>query len=68
MRSILVAEDDRTTRYLLRGVLRPAGFSVATAADGRAALDRLRRKKFDVLLTDVWMPRMNGLELMAHVR
>jgi len=68
MRRILVAEDDRTTRYLLRGVLKSAGFSVATAADGRAALDRLRRQKFDVLLTDVWMPRMNGLELMARVR
>ncbi|HEV2378678.1 MAG TPA: response regulator [Terriglobia bacterium] len=39
MRSILVAEDNRTTRYLLRGVLKSAGFSVATAADGRAALD-----------------------------
>ncbi|HEV2424717.1 MAG TPA: response regulator [Terriglobia bacterium] len=68
MRRLMVAEDDRTTRYLLRGVLKSAGFSVATAADGRAALDRLRRQKFDLLLTDVWMPRMNGLELMAHVR
>lgn len=68
MRSILVAEDDRTTRYLLKGVLNSAGFLVATAADGRAALDRLRRQNFDVLLTDIWMPRLNGLELMAHVR
>jgi CheY-like chemotaxis protein/anti-sigma regulatory factor (Ser/Thr protein kinase) len=68
MRSILVAEDDRTTRYLLRSVLKYAGFSVSTAADGGAALARLRRQKFDLLLTDVWMPRMNGLELMAHVR
>jgi len=68
MRSILVAEDDRTTRYLLRNVLKSAGFQVSTAGDGRAALDRLRRQKFDVLLTDVWMPHMNGLELMAHVR
>jgi CheY-like chemotaxis protein/anti-sigma regulatory factor (Ser/Thr protein kinase) len=68
MRSILVAEDDRTTRYLLRSVLKSARFSVATAADGRGALDRLRKRKFDLLLTDIWMPRMNGLELMARVR
>jgi CheY-like chemotaxis protein/anti-sigma regulatory factor (Ser/Thr protein kinase) len=68
MRSILVAEDDRTTRYLLRGVLKSAGFSVSTAADGRAALARLRQQKFDLLLTDVWMPHLNGLELMARVR
>jgi len=68
MRTILVAEDDRTTRYLLRGVLKSAGFSVSTAADGRAALTRLRQQKFDLLLTDIWMPRLNGLELMAHLR
>jgi len=68
MRNILVAEDDRTTRCLLQAVLKSARFSVATAVDGRAALDRLRKRKFDLLLTDIWMPRMNGLELMAHLR
>ncbi len=68
MKSILVAEDDPTTRYLLRSVLKAAGFSVATAADGSAALGKLREKKFDLLLTDIWMPRLNGLELMARLR
>jgi two-component system, OmpR family, response regulator len=68
MRTILVAEDDRTTRYLLRTVLKSAGFSVSTAEDGRAALTRLRQQKFDLLLTDIWMPHLNGLELMAHLR
>jgi CheY-like chemotaxis protein/anti-sigma regulatory factor (Ser/Thr protein kinase) len=68
MKSILVAEDDPTTRYLLRNVLKAAGFSVATAADGSAALGKLRKQKFDLLLTDIWMPRLNGLELMAHLR
>jgi two-component system, OmpR family, response regulator len=68
MRTILVAEDDRTTRSLLRDVLKSAGFSVATAADGHAALARLRQQKFDLLLTDIWMPGLNGLELMAHLR
>jgi two-component system, OmpR family, response regulator len=68
VKRILVAEDDRTTRYLLRTVLKSAGFSVSTAADGRAALDRIRRQRFDLLLTDIWMPHLNGLELMAHVR
>jgi two-component system, OmpR family, response regulator len=68
MRTILIAEDDRTTRYLLRSVLKSAGFSVSTAADGRAALARLRRHKVDLLLTDIWMPHLNGLELMALLR
>ncbi len=68
MKTILIAEDDRTTRHLLRGVLKAAGFSVATALDGSAALKQLRKKKFDLLLTDIWMPRLNGLELMARLR
>ena len=68
MKNIMVAEDDPTTRYLLRSVLKAAGFAVATAADGSAALGKLRKKKFDLLLTDIWMPDLNGLELMARLR
>ena len=68
MKSILVAEDDPTTRYLLRSVLKAGGFSVSTAADGMAALKKLRAGKFDLLLTDIWMPGLNGLELMGRLR
>lgn len=68
MKSILVAEDDPTTRYLLRSVLKAAGFAVATAGDGSSALEKLRKNKFDLLLTDIWMPGLNGLELMARLR
>ena len=68
MKYVLIAEDDPTTRHLLSSVLKAAGFSVATAADGSTALGKLRKKKFDLLLTDIWMPRLNGLELMAHLR
>ena len=68
MNSILVAEDDPTTRYLLRSVLKAAGFSVEAVVDGRAALEKLREKNFDLVLTDIWMPRLNGLELMARLR
>jgi CheY-like chemotaxis protein/anti-sigma regulatory factor (Ser/Thr protein kinase) len=68
MKSILVAEDDATTRGLLRAVLRSAGYSVNTAIDGKTALKKLREQSFDVLLTDIWMPRLNGLELMARLR
>ena len=68
MKSILVIEDDRTTRHLLREILKTAGFSVTTAADGAAALKQIKKKEFALLLTDIWMPRMNGLELLAHLR
>jgi CheY-like chemotaxis protein/anti-sigma regulatory factor (Ser/Thr protein kinase) len=68
LKSILVAEDDPTTRVLLRGILKSAGYLVHTAVDGQTALKKLRERPFDVLLTDIWMPRLNGLELMAHLR
>lgn len=68
MTKILVVDDDQTTRKVLRGVLTKAGFVTAVAKDGVDALKALRTQKFDLLLLDVWMPRMNGLELLAQLR
>ncbi|HEV2299781.1 MAG TPA: response regulator [Candidatus Acidoferrales bacterium] len=68
MKQILIAEDDRTTRLRLQSILKSAGFAVVTSADGEAALKKLAKKRADLLLTDIWMPRMNGLELLAHLR
>jgi DNA-binding NtrC family response regulator len=48
-------------------VLQAAGFSVSTAANGPTGLKRARSLEFDLLLIDIWMPRMNGLELLAHL-
>src|SRR5262249_12075459 len=68
MNTILVVEDDRSTRHLLSGLLRAAGFAVATARDGANALRHLKRRSFDLMLLDIWMPHMNGLELLARLR
>jgi CheY-like chemotaxis protein/anti-sigma regulatory factor (Ser/Thr protein kinase) len=68
MNTILVVEDDRPTRHLLSGLLKAAKFSVATAPDGAGALRQLKRRSFDLMLLDIWMPRMNGLELLARLR
>ena len=68
MERILVVDDDRSTRHLIRLQLRGAGYTVETAADGAAALDHVRRKKFDLVLLDVWMPGMDGLEVLARLR
>ncbi len=65
---ILVVEDDRTTSHLLVQHLKRDGYSVATARDGLAGLNRLRKSPFDLVLLDVWMPRLNGLELLARMR
>jgi len=68
MKKILVADDDRATRHMLKGVLGEAGYDVSVAVDGNAALKKVRAGVFDLLLTDVWMPGMNGLELLARLR
>jgi two-component system chemotaxis sensor kinase CheA len=67
-KSILVAEDSITSRMLLKGVLESAGYQVATAVDGLAAFTALRAGQFDLLVSDVEMPRLNGFDLTARVR
>lgn len=68
MTRILIVDDDATTRKVLRGVLSKAGFATSVAKDGVEALAELRTKRFDLLLLDVWMPRMTGLDLLAKLR
>ena len=68
MNTILVVDDDKATRHVLRTVLANAGYSTSVAEDGLEALELLRSTPFDLLLLDVWMPRMNGLDLLAEMR
>ena len=68
MKKILVVDDDRVTRHLLRKVLKAAGFTIATATNGVEALKQLRKSSFDLVLLDIWMPQMNGLEVLAQLR
>ncbi|MFH1625842.1 MAG: HD domain-containing phosphohydrolase [Pseudomonadota bacterium] len=64
----LVVDDDDATRDLLSEILREAGYFVDVAEDGVEALGRLKKERFDSVLTDVWMPRMNGLDLLREAK
>ncbi len=57
---ILVVEDDEDLRELLRLCLEMDGFSVSTSANGKEALDAVRRERPDAIVLDMWMPVMNG--------
>lgn len=65
---ILVADDSHSVRTVLRRTLERAGFSVTTAADGLEALEALRDRPFDAVVTDLEMPRLNGYELIGDLR
>jgi two-component system chemotaxis sensor kinase CheA len=65
---LLVVDDALTVRELQRTILERAGFDVTVANDGLEALAHLENEVFDLVLTDIEMPRMNGFELTEHIR
>jgi CheY-like chemotaxis protein len=65
---ILVVEDDTITRSNVCWLLSEEGYEVDQAADGVQALEILRRRQFDLVLSDLVMPRMDGLKLLQQVQ
>ena len=65
---ILLVEDDPSIREVTAIGLRQAGFTVETADDGQAGLDRFRHEAFDLVLLDVMLPRLDGLEVCRAIR
>jgi CheY-like chemotaxis protein len=66
--SLLIADDDRDFRATLVDVLRSRGFDTLEAGDGDEALDVLHRREVHLLLLDMHMPRMSGLETIRRLR
>jgi two-component system chemotaxis sensor kinase CheA len=67
-KSLLVVEDSVTARMLIRGILEAAGYRVKTAVDGVDAWTALKTDDFDLVVSDVEMPRMNGVDLTTRIR
>jgi len=65
---LLVVEDSLVVRELQKNILESAGYDVETAVDGQDALTHLAKKSFDCVITDVEMPRMNGIDLTTAMR
>jgi len=66
--TILVVDDEENIRHTLRGVLADEGFEVLEAPDGRRALELLRQVAPRLAIVDVWMPEMDGIELVERMR
>src|SRR5215210_6380322 len=65
---VLVVDDERSMRELLSIVLKRDGHNVVTAEDGRAAVEVLKRERIDILITDIRMPHMNGVDLLREAK
>ena len=68
LKKIMVVDDEAGIRSLLFDVLSSQGFRVTLAKDGRDSLDQLEGCRFDLLITDIDMPRLNGLDLLKTMK
>ena len=68
MFKILIAEDDRELRQLFQHVLLKNGYTVKGVADGQEALDALEKDYYDLIISDIMMPNMDGYELVRSLR
>ncbi|MCG3771765.1 MAG: Chemotaxis protein CheY [Nitrosomonadaceae bacterium] len=67
MASILIIDDEEIIRALLRSVLEGAGYEVTEAANGRIGLELYRQNPRDLVITDILMPELNGLDMLLEL-
>lgn len=67
-RAVLVVDDDDDVRKVLRLMLESGGYRVLEAADGRKALDQVRKQGIDLVMTDLVMPEQEGFETIQAIR
>ncbi len=65
--TVLVVDDEPALRFTLRAILEDEGIAVAEAADGQAALERVQQGGIDLVLTDLRMPKLDGLQLLDEL-
>jgi len=68
MTLILIIEDDRTIREVLRQILEHAGYEVMEASDGKEGISLYRKRQADLIITDIIMPKKEGLETIVDLK
>jgi CheY-like chemotaxis protein len=67
-RLILIVDDNADARFMLKTVLEAQGFVIACAEDGQAALSMIKTNRPDLIISDIQMPNLNGIELIKILR
>jgi len=65
---VLYADDEDSLRMLVKNQLTQEGLSIDTADDGDTAVEMLQKNKYDVILLDIRMPRMSGIDVLRHIK
>ena len=68
MADILLVEDSPEVAMTVREILSGAGHNVSGAANGKEALAQLKERRFDLIISDIWMPEMDGINLLKELR
>ena len=68
MKSILIIDDEQSIRESLTGILQDEGFTPCSVESGEAALEKVSEEKPDLILLDIWMPGMDGMETLTRIR
>ena len=68
MHNVLIVDDETGIRDSLAGILTDEGYAASTVDSGEACLDLLRKTAFDVVLLDIWLPGIDGLEVLERIR
>ncbi|MGA1871384.1 MAG: response regulator [bacterium] len=64
---ILLIDDDLAMRTVLKDILEDAGYMVTTAEDGASAIEKINENNFDLVITDLRMPNMDGMEFLDYI-
>ncbi|MEO5378210.1 MAG: response regulator [Magnetococcus sp. DMHC-6] len=67
MARILIVEDDHETRTYIVQILKSAGYSVQESENGLTSLEQIRKESIDLIITDIFMPNMDGFELLSTI-
>jgi len=68
MAKVLIVDDDMTLRELYKERMKAEGFVIVSASDGEEAIDKTKKEKPDVILLDIMMPKINGIDVMKMLR